>query len=46
MNKNLWYLDSDCSKHIEGDKCQFKKFKSLSGGSMTFGDESTNYYKR
>jgi hypothetical protein len=29
MNNNVWYLDSGCSRHMSGDKGQFKKFESL-----------------
>jgi len=41
MNNNLWYLDSGYSRHMSEDKDQFKKFKSLSGGLITFEDGST-----
>jgi len=41
MNNNLQYLDSGYSKHMSEDKDQFKKFKSLSGGLITFEDGST-----
>ena len=41
MNNNLWYLDSNCSRHMLRDKSQLKKFESLSRGSMTYEDGST-----
>jgi hypothetical protein len=40
MNNNLWYLDSGCSRHMLGDKDQFKKFEFMNGGSVTFRDGS------
>ena len=40
MNNNLWYLDSGYFRHMSEDKNQFKKFKSLSGGLITFEDGS------
>jgi hypothetical protein len=40
MNNNLWYLNSGCSRHICGDKGQFKKFKFMNGGLMTIRDRS------
>jgi len=45
MNKILLYLDSGCSRHMSWDKCQFKKFEFMNGGSMTFGDESITTIK-
>lgn len=45
MNNNLWYLDSGCSRHMTGDKGQFNKFKSSSGGSVTFKDRSITTIK-
>lgn len=44
-DNNLWYLDSGCSRHMTGDKGQFKKFKSLSGISVTFEDGSITTIK-
>jgi len=41
MNNNSWYLDNGYFRHMIGDKSQFKKFESLSGLSMTFGDINT-----
>ena len=38
MDICLWYLDSDCSRHMAGDRSFFKVFKSKKGGNVTFGD--------
>ena len=40
MDKCLWYLDSDCSRHMTRDQSLFKVFKSKKGGNVTFGDGS------
>ena len=31
-NKNKWYLDSGCSRHMTGDKEQFNKLDAKDGG--------------
>ena len=41
----LWYLDSDCSRHMTGDRSLFKVFKSKKGGNITFGDGSKSQIK-
>ncbi|KAK8315137.1 hypothetical protein V6Z12_D01G219900 [Gossypium hirsutum] len=38
-SKNSWYLHSECSRHIIGDKSYFIKLKPKSG-ELTFGDNS------
>ena len=38
MDTCLWYLDSDCSRHMTGDRFFFKVFESKKGGNVTFGD--------
>ena len=38
MDTCLWYLDSDCSRHMTGDRSLFKVFKSKKGDNITFGD--------
>jgi hypothetical protein len=45
MNKNLWYSDSDCSRHMSIDKSWFKKFEFMNGDSVTFGDGSITTIK-
>ena len=40
METCLWYLDSDCSRHMTGDRSFFKVFESKEGGNVTFGDGS------
>ena len=36
----LWYLDSDCSRHMTRNQSLFKIFDSKKGGNVTFGDGS------
>ena len=38
--KNMWYLDSDCSHHITGDKAMFSSISPKDGGYVTFGDNT------
>ena len=40
FNSCLWYLDSDCSRHMTGDKTRFKALKEKVGDYVTFGDRS------
>ena len=40
FNSCLWYLDSDCSRHMTGDKSLFKSLKERVGDYVTFGDGS------
>ena len=40
MDTCLWYLDSDCSRHMIGDRSLFKVFESKKCGNVTFGDEN------
>ena len=40
MDTCLWYLDSDCSRHMIGNRSLFKVFKSKKCGNVTFGDGS------
>lgn len=37
---HVWYLDSDCSRHMTGDKSLFMSFESYNGGSVRFGNGS------
>ena len=45
MDTCLWYLDSDCSRHMTGDRFLFKVFKSKKDGNVTFGDGSKSQIK-
>jgi hypothetical protein len=36
----LWYLDSDCSKHMTGDKTLLKEVQMGKGGRITYEDGS------
>ena len=40
FNLCLWYLDSECSRHMTGDKSLFKTLKEKEDGFVTFGDGS------
>ena len=42
----LWYLDSDCSRHMTRDRSLFKVFESMKGGNITFGDGSKSQIER
>ena len=45
MDTCLWYLDSDCSRHMTGDRSLFKVFESKKGGNVNFGDRSKSQIK-
>ena len=45
MDTCLWYLDSDYSRHMTGDRSLFKVFESKKGGNVTFGDGSKSQIK-
>ena len=45
MDMCLWYLDSDCLRHMTGDRSLFKVFESKKGGNVTYGDESKSQIK-
>ncbi|XP_074351403.1 uncharacterized protein LOC141690510 [Apium graveolens] len=38
--QDLWYLDSGCSRHMNGNKSLFNNIKKVTAGSVTFGDSS------
>ena len=42
----LWYLDSDCSRHMTRDRSLFNVFESMKGGNITFGDGSKSQIER
>ena len=35
--KDLWYLDSGCSRHMTGDKTKFSKLELKEEGFVTYG---------
>ena len=37
---NRWYLDSDCLRHMIGDKTKFCLLTESEGGQVTFGENS------
>ncbi|KAL8119602.1 hypothetical protein AgCh_016923 [Apium graveolens] len=41
--KNLWYLESGCSRHMTGDSALLTEFKERAGPSITFGDDNKGY---
>ena len=41
--RNLWYLDSGCSRHMTGDSTLHTKFVEKAGPNITFGDDSKGY---
>jgi len=36
--KDPWYIDSGCSKHMNGDKNKFLSLKESKSGNVTFGN--------
>ena len=38
--KDLWYLDSGCSRHVTGDKTKFAKLELKEEGFVTYGDNN------
>ncbi|XP_070056591.1 uncharacterized protein [Nicotiana tomentosiformis] len=38
-SSQIWYMDSDCSKHMTGNKNQFLSLEDLKGGNVSFGNE-------
>ena len=41
--RNLWYLDSGCSRHITRDSTLLTEFVERAGPSITFGDDNKGY---
>ena len=37
-NRQLWYVDSGCSRHITGERSNFLSLITLNGGSVAFGN--------
>lgn len=44
-NKDLWIIDSGCSKHMTNDKKKFTNLASYKGGCVNFGDNSSRQSK-
>jgi hypothetical protein len=38
--KDSWYIDTGCSKHMTGDKSKFLSLKENKSGSVTFGNDA------
>ena len=36
--KNIWHIDSGCSKHMTGDPNKFIRLRKYNKGKVTFGD--------
>ncbi|GJX45683.1 hypothetical protein Tco_0262359 [Tanacetum coccineum] len=41
IRKPIWYLDSGCSKHMNGVKSYLHKYEEQPGPKVVFGDDST-----
>ena len=37
-SSQLWYVDSGCSRHMTGEKCNFLLLTASEGGSVAFGN--------
>ncbi|GJT49017.1 retrovirus-related pol polyprotein from transposon TNT 1-94 [Tanacetum coccineum] len=42
IKKPIWYLDSECSRHMTGVKSYLHKYVEQSGPKVVFGDDSTS----
>ena len=38
QESDVWYLDSDCSRHMIENKALFTHLEDYNGGSVRFGD--------
>ena len=43
--KDPWYIDSGCSKHITGDKDKFLSISKIKTGNVTFGNDELGKIK-
>jgi hypothetical protein len=43
--KNPWYIDSGCSKHMTGDKSKFLTLSENKSGNVTFGNDAPGKIK-
>ena len=41
IKSTQWIIDSGCTRHMCGDKTQFKSLKMKRGGGVTIGDSKT-----
>ena len=41
--RDLWYLDSGCSRHMTGDHSLLTGFEKKAGPGVTFGDDNKRY---
>jgi len=40
-NRQLWYVDSGCLRHMTGEKSNFLSLVASDGGSMAFGNDKS-----
>ena len=38
--KDPWYIDSGCSKHMTGDKSKFMSLREHKSGNLNFGNDA------
>jgi hypothetical protein len=43
--KNPWYIDNGCSKHIMGDKSKFLSLSERKSRNVTFGNDAPGKIK-
>jgi hypothetical protein len=43
--KNPWYIDSECSKHMTGEKSNFMSLSESKSGNVTFENDATGKIK-
>jgi hypothetical protein len=43
--KNPWYIDSGCSKHMTRDKSKFMSLRESKSGNVTFGNDAPSKIK-
>jgi hypothetical protein len=43
--KNPWYIDNGCSKHMTGDKSKFLTLSESKSGNATFGNDASGKIK-
>ena len=43
--KNPWYIDNGCSKHMTGDKGNFLSLSESKSGNITFGNDALGKIK-
>ena len=41
--KDLWYLDSGCSRHMNGDQSMLTRFEEKAGPGVTFGYDNKRF---